>query len=44
MTPEDYHGLMPLSYAHINPDGRFYLDLESWVDFERSIAQGTKKT
>src|SRR3546814_8498433 len=27
MTPDDYRGLTPLIYSHVNPYGRFDLDL-----------------
>lgn len=33
MTPEDYRGLTPLIYSHVNPYGRFDLDLDSRIDF-----------
>ncbi len=32
MTPEDYRGLTPLIYSHVNPYGRFDLDLKSRID------------
>lgn len=38
MSPEDYRGLTPLIYAHVNPYGRFDLDLDSWIDFRRLAA------
>uniref|UniRef100_UPI0039894166 Tn3 family transposase n=1 Tax=Rhizobium meliloti TaxID=382 RepID=UPI0039894166 len=38
MTPEDYRGLTPLIYSHVNPYGRFDLDLERRIDFERRAA------
>lgn len=38
MTPEDHRGLTPLIYAHVNPYGRFDLDLESRIDFGRLAA------
>nr|WP_245420013.1 transposase [Phyllobacterium salinisoli] len=28
MTPEDHRGLTPLRYAHVNPYGRFEIDLD----------------
>ena len=34
LTPEDYRGLNPLIYSHVNPYGRFELDLESRMDFQ----------
>ncbi|QGM48321.1 Tn3 family transposase [Methylocystis heyeri] len=38
MTPADYRGLTPLIYSHVNPYGRFYLDLNSRIDFGRLAA------
>ena len=38
MTPEDYRGLTPLIYAHVNPYGRFDLDLDSRIDFGKIAA------
>ena len=38
MAPEDYRGLTPLIYAHINPYGRFDLDLGSRIDFGKIAA------
>ncbi|BAV52471.1 transposase Tn3 family protein (plasmid) [Mesorhizobium loti] len=38
MTPEDYRGLTPLIYSHVNPYGRFDLDLNSRIDFGRLAA------
>ena len=38
MTPEDYCGLTPLIYSHVNPYGRFDLDLNSRIDFEKAAA------
>lgn len=35
ITPEDYRGLTPLIYSHVNPYGRFDLDLNSRIDFGR---------
>ena len=34
LSPEDYRGLTPLIYLHINPYGRFEVDLEKRIDFE----------
>lgn len=34
LTPEDYRGLNPLIYSHVNPYGRFELDLDSRMDFQ----------
>ncbi|WP_373636629.1 Tn3 family transposase [Yoonia sp. BS5-3] len=33
LTDRDYSGLSPLIYAHINPYGRFDVDLERRIDF-----------
>jgi TnpA family transposase len=38
MAPEDYRGLTPLIYAHINPYGAFNLDLERRIDFDVKAA------
>jgi TnpA family transposase len=39
LTPEDYRGLTPLIYAHVNPYGHFDLDLNSpSVTFGRTLA------
>jgi len=38
MTPEDHRGLTPLSYAHVNPYGRFEIDLNRRIDFGERIA------
>lgn len=38
MTEEDYRGLTPLIYSHVNPYGRFDLDLNSRIDFGRLAA------
>ncbi|NGO54644.1 Tn3 family transposase [Allomesorhizobium camelthorni] len=38
LTPEDYRGLTPLIYGHVNPYGRFDLDLDRRIDFERKQA------
>ncbi|MFK3781397.1 Tn3 family transposase [Agrobacterium sp. NPDC089420] len=32
MTAEDYRGLTPLIYSHVNPYGRFDLDLSKRID------------
>lgn len=34
LSPEDYRGLTPLIYAHINPYGRFDVDLNKRIDFD----------
>ena len=38
LTPEDYRGLTPLIYGHVNPYGRFDLDLDRRIDFEEKQA------
>jgi TnpA family transposase len=38
MAPEDYRGLTPLIYAHVNPYGRFDLDLDNRIDFGKIAA------
>lgn len=38
LSPEDYRGLTPLIYAHINPYGRFDVDLDRRIDFDRLAA------
>ncbi|KAJ8139582.1 hypothetical protein OY671_007209 [Metschnikowia pulcherrima] len=38
MTPEDYRGLTPLIYSHVNPYGRFDLDSNDRIDFGRLAA------
>jgi hypothetical protein len=31
MKPDDLRALTPLIYAHINPYGRFDLDMQKWL-------------
>ena len=38
LSPEDYRGLSPLIYLHINPYGRFEVDLDKRIDFGRMAA------
>ena len=38
LMPEDYRGLTPLIYSHVNPYGRFDLDLNRHIDFEHQAA------
>jgi len=38
LSPEDYRGLTPLIYLHINPYGRFEVDLNKRIDFESLAA------
>lgn len=38
LAPEDYRGLTLLIYAHVNPYGRFDLDLDSRIDFGKIAA------
>ena len=33
MTPEDHRALSPLGHAHIDPHGRFEIELGSRIDF-----------
>lgn len=34
MTPEDFRALTPLTYAHINPYGKFELDMQQRLHLE----------
>jgi TnpA family transposase len=38
MTPEDFRGLTPLIYAHVNPYGHFNLDMEERILIEKEAA------
>ncbi|WP_371590408.1 Tn3 family transposase [Ensifer sp. YR511] len=38
LAPQDYRGLTPLIYAHVNPYGRFDLDLDSRIDVGKIAA------
>eukprot|EP01033_Poteriospumella_lacustris_P014918 gene14918-10666_t len=38
MTPEDWRGLTPLVYPHVNPYGQFAVDLEERIDFDQKLA------
>ena len=38
LSPEDFRGLTPLIYAHINPYGRYDVDLDARIDFDRLAA------
>jgi TnpA family transposase len=38
LSPEDYRGLTPLIYAHINPYGRFEVDLDQRINFDQVAA------
>lgn len=38
LSPEDYRGLTPLIYGHVNPYGRFDLDLNRRIEFEQKQA------
>lgn len=38
MTKEDYRGMTPNIYGHLNPYGRYDLDLNDRLDFENRIA------
>lgn len=37
MTEEDWRGLTPLIYLHVNPYGQFELNLEQRIDFDRRL-------
>lgn len=38
MTPEDWRGLTPLVYPHVNPYGQFAVDLQERIDFDQKLA------
>ena len=38
LAAENYRGLSPLIYSHINPYGRFEVDLDQRIDFDTPIA------
>jgi len=38
LTPEDLRALTPLFYVHINPYGRFDLDMDARLDIEEARA------
>ena len=38
LSSDDLRGLSPLIYAHINPYGRFKVDLDRRIDFNRKAA------
>ncbi len=38
MSPEDYRGLSPAIYGHLNPYGRFDVDMERRIDFHKKAA------
>ena len=38
MSPEDYRGLFPVIYGHLNPYGRFEVDLAQRIDFGNKAA------
>ena len=38
LSAVDHRGLSPLIYSHVNPYGRFDLDLETRIDFDRRAA------
>ncbi|MDQ5852484.1 MAG: transposase, partial [Chloroflexota bacterium] len=40
MTPEDWRGLNPLIYHHVNPYGRFQLDMASRINLEAAAEEG----
>jgi len=38
LSPEDRRGMTPLIYAHINLYGRYDVDLDARIDFDRLAA------
>lgn len=38
LTDHDYRGLSPLIYSHINPYGRFEVDMDKRIDFGATAA------
>jgi hypothetical protein len=38
MTTDDYRGMTPLIYAHVNPYGSFDLDLTHRIEIDRQMA------
>lgn len=38
LSDHDYRGLSPLIYAHINPYGRFEVNLDERIDFDATAA------
>ncbi len=38
LSDEDYRGLTPLIYTHINPYGRVEINMDKQIDFERRVA------
>ncbi|MBZ9798708.1 hypothetical protein [Mesorhizobium sp. ES1-4] len=38
LSPEDYRGLTPLIYGHVNPYGRFDRDLNRRIEFKQKQA------
>jgi TnpA family transposase len=38
LTPDDYRGLTPLIYSHVNPYGKFELDLINRIEYEQKVA------
>jgi hypothetical protein len=38
MTPEDYWGLSPAIFGHLNPYGRLDVDMDRKIDFLRRAA------
>lgn len=38
MSPEDYRGLSPAIYGHLNPYGRFDVDMGRRIDFAKKVA------
>jgi hypothetical protein len=38
MTKEDWRGLTPLFYLHINPYGEFSLDMDTRIGIDEAVA------
>ena len=39
LTPEDYRGITPLIYSHVNPYGKFELDMTKRMDMQAQYYQ-----
>ena len=37
MAPEDYRGLSPVIYGHLNPYGRFEVDMTQRIYFGKKV-------
>jgi hypothetical protein len=40
MQPEDYRGLTPLFYSHVNPYGRLFLNMLERIIIEKNLRGG----